>query len=82
MEPLRYSCGVEIRKGDLVDFDGDPAVVEDVIATHEDQKAWGLDERGVMFKSKGLGLVFEPETSVCWPETVFLKRGDLTTGCS
>jgi len=79
MQLLRYTSGVEIQKGDLVDFDGDPAVVEDVIITRNDQENWGLDEPGVMFKTESMGLIFEPANSACWPETVFLERGDLTS---
>lgn len=74
MEPVRYSCGTEVRIGDSVDFDADPSVVEDVLATCKEWERWGLAERGVMFRTEGLGLVFEPEKSVCWPETVFLGR--------
>lgn len=74
MESVKYSCGTEVRVGDSVDFDGDPGVVEDVLATGKEWDRWGLNERGVMFRTDGLGLVFEPESSICWPETVFLKR--------
>ena len=74
MKPVRYFCGTEAQVGDKVDFDGEPAVVESVIATSKDQAAWGLNDRGLMFQSDRLGLVFEAEHSASWPENVFLGR--------
>ena len=74
MKCVRYSCGTEAKIGDIVDLDGTPATIEAVIASPKDMATWGLGERGLMFKTKNMGLMFHAESSDCWPENVFIRR--------
>ena len=71
---IRYRCGTRASVGDLVDFDGDDAIVESVIATKKEIEDWGLQEAGAMFTSLALGRVFQALDSPGWSDIVFVKR--------
>ncbi len=72
---ITYADGVEARTGDRVDLDGEPAVVEALIDSADQQAEWGLSERGLMFKCASMGLVFEAVDSSTWDAIVFVGRG-------
>jgi hypothetical protein len=71
---IAYANGIEARVGDHVDYDGEPSIVEAVLDSAEQCAAWGLTERGLMFKNATFGLVFEPIQSATWESVVFLRR--------
>lgn len=49
---ISYADGTEARVGDLVDMDGQPAVVEAVIGRAEVERGvWGVTEPGLMFRT-------------------------------
>ena len=72
---ITYPDGSDACIGDKVDYDGVPAVVEDIIDTESKLTEWGVHERGLMFKTDAYGLSFEPEEdSTCWDAIVLLAR--------
>jgi len=75
---ITYADGTIAQIGDNVDFDGYPAVVDDVIDSPELTAKWGLvkDEYGLMFKADQFGLVFEGPNSSSWDSIVLLSRRD------
>ena len=49
---MRYADGSEVLEGDVVTYDMEPAVVEEVIDTPEILQASGLDEPGVRLSGR------------------------------
>ena len=73
---VTYSCGTVARPGDVVDFDGSQARVVRVVTSLEDAEQSGVDERGLLLRMEDASLIFEPECTACWPENVFIRRGE------
>ena len=59
---MKYRNGDNIKIGDHVLIENKKTVglVDDIIDTKEKMEYWGVDEKGVMIKSKPFGLVFWP----------------------
>jgi hypothetical protein len=74
---ISYADGREARIGDRVDYDGEPAIVEDVIDSDSKRSDWGLDDFGLMLKTERYGLMFEPVRSIAWDALVLLGRAAL-----
>jgi hypothetical protein len=74
---IAYADGNETRVGDRVDFDGEPALVEDVIDSDSKRSDWGLEDFGLMLKTEHYGLVFKPVNSIAWDALVLLGRADV-----
>jgi hypothetical protein len=72
---MHYADGTDIHEGDLVTYDMEPAVVEEVINTPEKLQAWGLEEPGVMLKCEAFGRVFEQLGGDMWDVISFVRRG-------
>jgi hypothetical protein len=71
---IAYLDGTEARVGDRVEYDGEPSIVEAVVDTPDECAAWGLTERGLMFKNATFGLVSEAVGSPTWESVVYLGR--------
>ena len=58
---LYFGTNIDPQLGDVVKYFGDDSnmVVEDIIDSSEKRKEWGVEENGIMLKSKKYGLVFE-----------------------
>lgn len=78
--PIHYAGGEESRPGDRVEFEGETAVVEEVIATPAQIASWDLDGRGVMLAGSSHGRLFQPEDDPAWSALVLLARAPATAG--
>ena len=65
------------QAGDVVKFigDQDTMVVDEVIATAEDRKEWGLEENGIMMVGARYGRIFD--TLGGNSEVVLIKRAGM-----
>ena len=74
MSSLKYTCGTEVRFDDIVKFDGERIVVDDVIDDIPSQCRWMVSERGIGYRDEIEGRVFVPEKSEYWSKIVFVSR--------
>lgn len=72
---IQYPDGDLSRRGDCIDYDGHPAVVEVVIDTEAMRREWGVKESGLMLKTEAFGLIFVPESVIDWESMRFVARG-------
>jgi hypothetical protein len=71
---VRYATDEVARVGDRVNNDGWYSIVDDVIATPEQEASWDVSEPRLMLRCREAGLVFEPCSSVSWEAIVFQGR--------
>lgn len=71
---MNYPDGPEVIVGDHVDFDGWSAIVVEIIDSPKAREWWGLEENGVFFETKEVGLVFQGNRDLGWDTTIRLLR--------
>ena len=71
---VRYAGGALVSVGDHVDFDGEPAIVVELLTTPEQIAANGLGEPVVVFMATHLGEVCQSPTDRGWDGVKLLKR--------
>jgi hypothetical protein len=68
-----YATGELVEVGDIVDFDGTPGTVLEVMDTPEAMAGW-LTEPCVLFDTKRDGQLLQSTLDSGWNEVVFLSR--------
>ena len=73
---IHYPDGTEaqIRDRVCIDHGSSFAVVHAVIDSEDQQRAWGLDEPGLMLDAQSSGMVFWPIHSLVTDEIEFVAR--------
>jgi hypothetical protein len=71
---LYYCDSQEVRIGDVVDFDGQPAVVIELLETAYEVAETGLDGPAVGFLTERLGRVYESTTDRGWESIALVRR--------
>ena len=71
---LYYFDSQEVRLGDLVDFDGEPGVVIEILETAYEVAEADMDGPAVGFLTKRLGRVYESTTECGWESVSLVRR--------
>jgi hypothetical protein len=71
---LYYSDSPEVRLGDLVDFDGEPGVVIEILETAYEVATAEMDGPAVGFLTESLGRVYESTTDRGWESVSLVRR--------
>ena len=73
---LKYSDGSEIQVGDavLLEHGNTSGIVEIIVSTPEEMRAIGVEEPGVMLRSRPFGRVYLPLLSLAEDPLQFVAR--------
>lgn len=71
---LYYFDSQDVRLGDLVDFDGEPGVVIEILETAYEVAEAGMDGPAVGFLTERLGRVFQSTADCGWESIALVRR--------
>jgi hypothetical protein len=71
---LQYFDAQQVRMGDVVDFDGQPGVVIEILETAYEVAEAELDSPAVGFLTESLGRVYQSIDDAGWESIVLVRR--------
>ena len=71
---LRYSNGQTVNLGDIVDFDGKPAIVVEILANAAEYSGAGMSVPVVGFSTSRLGTICQAPSDLGWESVALIRR--------
>lgn len=71
---LYYFDGQPVQIGDVVDFDGEPGTVVEILESDQQLSAAGMVESAAGFSIERLGTVYQSPSDRGWASVVLIRR--------